>query len=262
MPSNACSILGGAGLTDTAGHDWNNWSAIGKADKPIYRTFNLIRLHDPSSYIDDAPQEDSSSGTEFIPLNDTDDPPLSDADYSSSDTDSVPPLVKCYSTATAGAPFNWNNLLSNTSTSSSDDMDDSSSDTSDTLSEIDGSSSDDMDDSPSNINSSPAEIEDDSYLADDTDDSSSDDHDSPSDSDDSTSDEDIYKEDTLESQWWQQIPPVPVITGLLLRQQTRRQWLPSTLQAMFAHLPRLQEVFYEPWIPVDREGRAATDKGK
>lgn len=245
MPSNACSILGGAGLTDTAGHDWNNWSAIGKADKPIYRTFNLIRLQDPSSYIDDAPQEDSSSGTEFIPLNDTDDPPLSDADDSSSDTDSVPPPVKCYSAATAGAPFNWNNLLSNTSTSSSDDIADSSSDTSDTLSEIDGSSSDDMDDSSSDDHDSPSDSDD-----------------STSDSDDSPSDEDFYKEDTLESQWWQQIPPVPVITGLLLRQQTRRQWLPSTLQAMFAHLPRLQEVVYEPWIPVDREGRAATDKGK
>lgn len=248
MPSNECSSPGGAGFAGKAGHDWNAWSAIGKADRPICKTFNLIRLHEPSSYIDDAPQdEDSSSGTEFFPLNDTDDPPLSDADDaddSSSDPDSLPDLVT----------FNSDNNPSHIIFPSSD--------VSDTLSEIIDSSSDDMDDSPPNINNLVAESDESSSQADETDDSSSDDNNSPSDSDGSSSDEDIYEEDTLESQWWQQVPSVPAITGLLLRQQTRRQWSPRTLQAMFNHLPGLQEVIYEPWIPVDSQGRVATNKGK
>lgn len=99
-------------------------------------------------------------------------------------------------------------------------------------------SSDDMDDSSSDINNSPSEI------------------------DSSSSDGDISEEDTLESQWWQQVPSVPAITGLLLRQQTRRQWSPRTLEMMFAHLPRLQEVFYEPWRLVHHDGQMVTDEGK
>lgn len=217
LTSDACSSLGGAGLQDKAGHDWNVWSAIGKADRPIYKTFNLIRLQDPSSYIDDAPQDEDS-------LSDTDDS-LSDTDESlpgsyevfndvSSDTDIPPQHISNFSTASSGIPFNLINFPSDISTSSSDDMDDS-------LSEIDNS-----------------EV------------------------DDSSSDEDNHEEDISESPFWQQVPTVPAITGLLLRQQTRRQWHAGTLQAIFTRLPRLREVFYEPWRPVDNNGRVAKDKGK
>ncbi|TGO49244.1 hypothetical protein BCON_0216g00180 [Botryotinia convoluta] len=50
-----------------------------------------------------------------------------------------------------------------------------------------------------------------------------------------------------EGQWWQQLPLVPAVTGLLLRQQSRRRWKPAALARMFALLPGLQEIHYEPW---------------
>ncbi|KAH8755028.1 hypothetical protein F5883DRAFT_430874 [Diaporthe sp. PMI_573] len=61
---------------------------------------------------------------------------------------------------------------------------------------------------------------------------------------DSSPDDEVFER---EVEWWDRLPQVPAVTGLLLRQQTRRRWLSSTLQEMFAHFPRLQEVFYEPW---------------
>jgi hypothetical protein len=39
----------------------------------------------------------------------------------------------------------------------------------------------------------------------------------------------------------------PAVTGVLLRQQNRRRWKPIALAQMFARLPRLQEIHYEPW---------------
>lgn len=51
----------------------------------------------------------------------------------------------------------------------------------------------------------------------------------------------------LELQWWDQLPSVPAVSSLLLRQQNRRRWRPSVLAHMFARFPRLQEVHYEPW---------------
>ncbi|RHZ45012.1 uncharacterized protein CDV56_100434 [Aspergillus thermomutatus] len=56
-----------------------------------------------------------------------------------------------------------------------------------------------------------------------------------------------FDDDKQENQWWQQLPLVPVVTGVLLRQQTRRRWKPGALAQMFARLPRLQEIHYEPW---------------
>lgn len=47
--------------------------------------------------------------------------------------------------------------------------------------------------------------------------------------------------------WWQKLPLVPTVTGVLLRQQNRRRWKPATLEQMFARLPGLQELHYEPW---------------
>lgn len=221
MPSNSCPSLGNIDLADKAGHDWNAWSAMGSASKPIYKTLNLISLHDPSSYIDDAPDDSEDS------LSDTDDF-SSGTDDSLSDTSNLPPYISSSSIYS---------LLLSISTSSPVDMDDSSSDTNNTPPEID-TSSDDTDDSSSDTNNAPSEI------------------------DNSSSDEEMSEEDTLESQWWQQVPSVPAVTGLLLRQQTRRQWSPRTLQTMLARLPRLQELFYEPWRPLYHNGRVATDKGK
>lgn len=65
-----------------------------------------------------------------------------------------------------------------------------------------------------------------------------------------------------EFKWWGRLPQVPAITGLLLRQQTRRRWFLSTLIEMLSHFPRLREVFYEPWRLPDRGSQADTDLGK
>lgn len=65
-----------------------------------------------------------------------------------------------------------------------------------------------------------------------------------------------------ERQWWQQLPLVPIVTRVLLRQQTRRRWRPYTLTQMFTRMPRLREVHYEPWREwIDIQQRW-TDKGE
>ncbi|KAK5465241.1 hypothetical protein LTS15_001804 [Exophiala xenobiotica] len=56
-----------------------------------------------------------------------------------------------------------------------------------------------------------------------------------------------FDSEPLELQWWDQLPSVPAVTSLLLRQQNRRRWKPRSLAHMFARFPRLQEVHYEPW---------------
>ncbi|KAJ5778681.1 hypothetical protein N7520_001927 [Penicillium odoratum] len=43
------------------------------------------------------------------------------------------------------------------------------------------------------------------------------------------------------------LPLVPAVTGLLLRQQTRRRWRPNELQLILECFPRLQDLYYEPW---------------
>lgn len=64
------------------------------------------------------------------------------------------------------------------------------------------------------------------------------------------------------SPWWQQLPPVPAVTAVLLRQQTRRVWNPCTLVDMFARLPGLQEIHYEPWREWFIPWQRATDTCK
>ncbi|KAK8067344.1 hypothetical protein PG997_014091 [Apiospora hydei] len=55
--------------------------------------------------------------------------------------------------------------------------------------------------------------------------------------------------------FWAQLPPVPAVTSLLLRQQTRRAWTQQSLVQMFSCFPRLQEIHYEPWrLNMDLEG--------
>ncbi|KAK3298914.1 uncharacterized protein B0H64DRAFT_85584 [Chaetomium fimeti] len=69
-----------------------------------------------------------------------------------------------------------------------------------------------------------------------------------------------FDSDELEFQWWDQLPSVPVVTSLLLRQQNRRRWKPRSLAHMFARFPRLQEVHYEPWREWDSMMKNFTDK--
>ncbi|PQE03627.1 Oxoglutarate iron-dependent oxygenase protein [Rutstroemia sp. NJR-2017a BBW] len=56
-----------------------------------------------------------------------------------------------------------------------------------------------------------------------------------------------FDDEEQEGQWWQQLPLVPAVTGVLLRQQNRRRWKPAALAHMFTRLPELQEIHYEPW---------------
>ncbi|KAI3330381.1 hypothetical protein F4824DRAFT_492287 [Ustulina deusta] len=56
-----------------------------------------------------------------------------------------------------------------------------------------------------------------------------------------------FDSEQSEHQWWDQLPPVPAVTSLLLRQQNRRRWKPGALAHMFARFPRFREVYYEPW---------------
>jgi hypothetical protein len=70
-----------------------------------------------------------------------------------------------------------------------------------------------------------------------------------------------FDSEQLEMRWWNQLPSVPAVTNLLLRQQNRRRWKPGSLAHMFARLPRLQEVHYEPWREWDfMQGN--TDRGE
>ena len=57
----------------------------------------------------------------------------------------------------------------------------------------------------------------------------------------------LFGSEEEEGQWWQQLPLVPAVTSVLLRQQTRRRWKPAALTHMFARLPGLPEIHYEPW---------------
>ncbi|KAH6876403.1 hypothetical protein B0T10DRAFT_552542 [Thelonectria olida] len=56
-----------------------------------------------------------------------------------------------------------------------------------------------------------------------------------------------FDEEEPEMQWWQGLPSVPAITGILLRQQTRRRWKPTALANMLTRFPNLEEIWYEPW---------------
>ena len=70
-----------------------------------------------------------------------------------------------------------------------------------------------------------------------------------------------FDSEQLELEWWDQLPSVPAVTSLLLRQQNRRRWRPNSLAHMLARFPRLQEVHYEPWREWDSM-QSLTDRGK
>ena len=66
----------------------------------------------------------------------------------------------------------------------------------------------------------------------------------------------------LETDWPEELPLVPAITGVLLRQQTRRRWMPDTLAEILCRLPRLQDLHYEPWRGWFPGGCEVMDEGK
>lgn len=70
-----------------------------------------------------------------------------------------------------------------------------------------------------------------------------------------------FNSEQSEIQWWDQLPSVPAVTSILLRQQNRRRWKPGSLAHMFARFPRLQEVHYEPWREWDFL-QSNTDRGE
>ncbi|KAL8917740.1 MAG: hypothetical protein Q9208_007792 [Pyrenodesmia sp. 3 TL-2023] len=60
--------------------------------------------------------------------------------------------------------------------------------------------------------------------------------------------------------FWNELPEVGAVTCLLLRRQTRRRWEPTSLKEMVRLLPRLQEIYYEPWREWDQIDQGLTDK--
>ncbi|WZH48287.1 hypothetical protein QYS62_009460 [Fusarium acuminatum] len=56
-----------------------------------------------------------------------------------------------------------------------------------------------------------------------------------------------FDDDLTEMEWWRSLPLVPVVGGVLFRQQTRRRWDPVTLASMLTRFPNIQELCYEPW---------------
>ena len=69
-------------------------------------------------------------------------------------------------------------------------------------------------------------------------------------------------EDYEGDQRWMKLPMAPIVTRLLLRQQTRRRWRPEALEEMLTRLPELLELHYEPWRAWDDLEQADTDQGK
>lgn len=65
-----------------------------------------------------------------------------------------------------------------------------------------------------------------------------------------------------EIEWLDRLPDVPAVTGMLLRQQTRRRWCWDTLTEFLDHFPNLQEVFYEPWRLPGRDSQDEADGGR
>lgn len=72
----------------------------------------------------------------------------------------------------------------------------------------------------------------------------------------------VFHGQRKESEWWGTLPYVPAITGLILRQQTRRQWSPFSLQHMFEHLSGLKEIYLEPWKQVFEDVTSYRDKSQ
>lgn len=70
-----------------------------------------------------------------------------------------------------------------------------------------------------------------------------------------------FDEEEAEMEWWRNLPLVPAVTSILLRQQTRRRWKPTALANMLPRFPNLREISYEPWREWSIMQRT-TDRGK
>lgn len=72
----------------------------------------------------------------------------------------------------------------------------------------------------------------------------------------------LFGDIEIASDFWQELPEVTAVTGLLLRRQTRRRWEPRTVEELLKRLPRLQEIYYEPWRESSGIEQRLTDESK
>ncbi|KAF2186584.1 hypothetical protein K469DRAFT_686971 [Zopfia rhizophila CBS 207.26] len=70
----------------------------------------------------------------------------------------------------------------------------------------------------------------------------------------------LFEDIEIALDFWQGLPEITAVTGLLLRRQTHRRWEPRTLKELFKLLPRLQEIYYEPWREWSRLDQRWTDE--
>ncbi|PTB69996.1 hypothetical protein BBK36DRAFT_1110106 [Trichoderma citrinoviride] len=69
-----------------------------------------------------------------------------------------------------------------------------------------------------------------------------------------------FSEDEQEEEYWRQLPLAPAVKSVLLRQQNRRRWNPTALAGIFARLPGLLDVHYEPWREWSHAQQIPTDE--
>lgn len=62
--------------------------------------------------------------------------------------------------------------------------------------------------------------------------------------------------------WWERLPKAPAVTGVLLRQQNRRRMMAWMVSMMTMLLPRVREVYCEPWREWDDRSQQFDDLGE
>ena len=72
----------------------------------------------------------------------------------------------------------------------------------------------------------------------------------------------LLKGTKIEVESSQKLREVTAVTGLLLRRQTRHGWHPLMLKQLLSILPRLQEIYYEPWRELCQSEQQFSDEGK
>ena len=72
----------------------------------------------------------------------------------------------------------------------------------------------------------------------------------------------LFGDIQMKPEFWEGLPEVTVVTGLVLRRQTRRRWEPRTIAELLILLPKLQEIHYEPWREWTRMDQRWTDESK
>ncbi|KAK2729985.1 hypothetical protein CKAH01_09894 [Colletotrichum kahawae] len=69
-----------------------------------------------------------------------------------------------------------------------------------------------------------------------------------------------FQDEQHEIRCWQRLPLVPAVTVVLLRQQTRRRWLPTSIAYMLTRFPNMKELCYEPWREWSQASQQQTDE--